>query len=180
MKNIFLGLIATILVSTFSFGQDFNLTDYKSVSKIISTTKDDLFINYLKSNPTTLKNVTYKTDLVIMQLQNKNYKIIDLTLTENKICNHAYLLYNVTNKNYSTLYMSIEKTLIKVYDETFNEIYEINTGSGHTQFTLKASCFRKCFDHIQAQICDDAIGTIAWYTNPELAIGAAAYCGWIC
>lgn len=159
-----------------SYGQDFKITDYKSTSKQVSITEDVLFKNYLNANPTTLDNVKYKSEIVILQLQDDNLQLIDVTLIDNEMCNHAYLIFDKSKKTYITLYMNIEETLIITYDSNFKEIYEINTGLGHTQFTAMKTPFTRCFDKIQDAVCDDGIGTIAWYTNPEIAIGAAIWC----
>lgn len=58
-------------------------------------------------------------------------------------------------------------------------IDEIEKGkkTGSKNIYGKRTPFKVCFEQAYDDICDDFIGCVAWYTNPQVALLAAAYCG---
>ena len=177
MKNIILGLIATTIISFNSFGQTLNLDQYLSANNQTTTVNDNLFKSYLTKNSADLKSINYDSKIVILQLKNKNFQLIDLTLLDNKLCNHAYIMFNKTTNSFSTFFMNISKTVYEVYGTDFEKLYQFDISGAKPVFTIGSnSKFGACFAAIQDRMCDDGVGTIAWYTNPQLAIIAAIYC----
>jgi len=64
-------------------------------------------------------------------------------------------------------------------------IYTTNDGKTELEFangiqqnstTLYGRTFRECFDQAYNDICDGFIGCVAWYSNPQVPLVAAAYC----
>lgn len=80
---------------------------------------------------------------------------------------------NITDNAYFT---STYINGISVDGDDLNSLNELDPiAKGFCQ-RLANETFRNCFKRLEDHICDDMLGTFAWYTNPQIALLVAAMC----
>lgn len=198
MKKLFLSLLFVLSFSLNIFAQTpsndevwkmlKSRYDYEKVDFNISETKNEVLMNSLKSSKFVNSNLS------ISELNFQN-----VTEVYHKDGIKSLFIPFIKNSNYTLLisikgndYASILKLLIIKNDvdvkgngimtvttpsESFTHSFKDGKNQSTGNIASKAkSCFRTCFDNAYDTICDGFVGCVAWYTNPGVAVMAAAYC----
>ena len=198
MKKMLFGIIATVLITSLSFGQTISNEDvykhlqskydFEKIDFNVNESKNDNLLNSLKND----KFISASVSLNELDLSNVSViyhkdgvKSLLIPFVENS--NHN-LVVSIIGNNYDNL---LQTVIVKNdIDTKGNGFINLSTPSetfsdkfidGKKEATsAKKSCFRNCFDQAYDDICDGFIGCASWYSSPFPALTAIGYCGIKC
>jgi len=161
-----------------------NYFDFKSISSYSNFENNIEFKQSIKEKPYFKNN------------ENKKNEELDFTKVTEFDWGNDIITYSIPYQGESTKYFvsannenllksfSLENLVDRngngnIFISTVDNNIKMTFSSGHLvsyEAINKQNSFQDCFQNAENTMCDDYVGTIAWYTNPQIAIMVATIC----
>jgi hypothetical protein len=181
MKKLMHGLIATVLLTSSSFGQ--TKADFEKLS-IVKSEKIDLSniilnsffkaTNFNRSNADV--NVDDKT-IELYTLKN-NFKVLKVDINS-KFANLVYAFYNKDKNDFIWFFVNNTQSKIEVLSSTRVLLSVFVDSDGYVNMepvSITNSVFGDCMEAVEKDFTDSLVGYVLWNTTPLPAMTAAVNC----